>query len=511
MWCGCYRNHQPITLKIVLSSAANQIANTGFTCDPNGNLTSVGVNPYTWDRANRLTGMAGLTYTYDGAGNRISQSNGVDVTKYLLDLQPGLPLMVAQNKNGNTDRFVHLPGRGIFAQEDHTGPWQDLLLDGLGSTRIVVDDTDQVVSYQSYTPVGVPLESGFGSPFTFTGEMLDANDLLYLRARYYSPVLGVFTALDPLENGNRYQYVGANPTNWTDPSGKKGEKCGGIIGNGSIEIRRMDRVPNPELYLVGTNDVEIPDGLHPSDANQGWLNNCSFVGALAAFAVTAKGRDKIKSSIRNNHDGTFEVTLYLEREFLGQHIGWNKETFHVIPEVPVIVDSNTCAEINQDFHIQIDDIGANNENEVWALVLENAWALYAGDGDKAKGYLRMETEDVDERDIMQALTRSQYKTKNPSDVDFEDLRRWHIDEQRPVIFGSFDEGDKEIKKIVANDRYGPYQLVPNHTYYLYDVNETSQRIVIRNPWGWANAPIEMPIEDVQKYFENVYVADGGFN
>jgi hypothetical protein len=29
----------------------------------------------------------------------------------------------------------------------------------------------------------------------------------------------VFTALDPLENLNRYQYVGANPTNWIDPGG----------------------------------------------------------------------------------------------------------------------------------------------------------------------------------------------------------------------------------------------------------------------------------------------------
>jgi hypothetical protein len=29
----------------------------------------------------------------------------------------------------------------------------------------------------------------------------------------------VFTALDPVENGNRYQYVSANPTNFADPSG----------------------------------------------------------------------------------------------------------------------------------------------------------------------------------------------------------------------------------------------------------------------------------------------------
>jgi RHS repeat-associated protein len=59
-----------------------------------------------------------------------------------------------------------------------------------------------------------------GFPFSFTGEMVDANDLVYLRARYYHPGLGMFTGLDPLEGDvaqamslNRYGYVGANPVN----------------------------------------------------------------------------------------------------------------------------------------------------------------------------------------------------------------------------------------------------------------------------------------------------------
>jgi RHS repeat-associated protein len=71
---------------------------------------------------------------------------------------------------------------------------------------------------------------GFGSPFTFTGELLDANDLLYLRARHYNSALGVFTALDPEEGNteeitslNRYGYVSGNPVNRVDPRGMIGE------------------------------------------------------------------------------------------------------------------------------------------------------------------------------------------------------------------------------------------------------------------------------------------------
>jgi RHS repeat-associated protein len=49
----------------------------------------------------------------------------------------------------------------------------------------------------------------FGFPFTFTGEMVDANDLVYLRARYYHPGLGVFPSLDPVE-GNIQETTSLN-------------------------------------------------------------------------------------------------------------------------------------------------------------------------------------------------------------------------------------------------------------------------------------------------------------
>jgi RHS repeat-associated protein len=209
----------PVTTNFAYNGA-NQIINAGFTYDANGNLVSDGTNTYTWDRANRLTGMGGLTYAYDGAGNRISQSNGVDVTRYLLDLQPGLAKVLAATTGANTERYVFNPYSALHAQENSAGVWTWPVADGLGSMRGIVSDVGNVDSFQSYAPYGDPLETGvFGSPFMFTGELMDSNDLVYLRNRYYVPELGVFPSLDPLENLNRYQYVGANPANIADPSG----------------------------------------------------------------------------------------------------------------------------------------------------------------------------------------------------------------------------------------------------------------------------------------------------
>ncbi len=68
----------------------NQISSGGVTYDANGNMTNDGTNAYIWDRANRLLSMGGLSYTYDGLGNRVSQTVSSVVTKYLLDLQSGL-------------------------------------------------------------------------------------------------------------------------------------------------------------------------------------------------------------------------------------------------------------------------------------------------------------------------------------------------------------------------------------------------------------------------------------
>jgi RHS repeat-associated protein len=132
---------------------------------------------------------------------------------------------------------------------------------------------------------------GFGSPFTFTGELLDANDLLYLRARYYSPALGVFTALDPVENGNRYQYVGANPVNAADPTGmfawgssvtEQGDYCYCIGREAGIPDSHLE---NFAIWLKNNNpsDAFMPD----TDSRKYWLYPGKPLNLPGSFAGIA--------------------------------------------------------------------------------------------------------------------------------------------------------------------------------------------------------------------------------
>ncbi|MBA3867563.1 MAG: PD40 domain-containing protein [Anaerolineae bacterium] len=222
------------------SPSANQIqrlringgAWTSFTYDNNGNMTSDAVNSYTWDRANRLLSMGSASYQYDGEGRRVQQTVSSTVTKYLLDIQPSLAVVLSETAGSNVIRNVHSP-RGIHAQKDPSNNWQWIAQDGLGNVREVMDNSVSVLESRNYGPYGdtfggtITTAPTYKSPnFGFTGELVDGSGLLDLRARRYNMGMGVFASLDPFEGMwdtpmsiNGYGYVGGNPTNWTDPSG----------------------------------------------------------------------------------------------------------------------------------------------------------------------------------------------------------------------------------------------------------------------------------------------------
>ncbi len=83
------------TVIMTTYNAANQIADAGFSYDPNGNMTYDGANAHTWDRANRLTSVGTHSFAYDGNGDRRMKTVSGIVTRYLLDVQPGLAQVIA--------------------------------------------------------------------------------------------------------------------------------------------------------------------------------------------------------------------------------------------------------------------------------------------------------------------------------------------------------------------------------------------------------------------------------
>jgi RHS repeat-associated protein len=189
-----------------------------------GNVTSNGLQDFTYNLAGQMTGSTSPTvaYQYDGNSRRVMRTEGGQTT-YTMYSQSGQLLhkeaggvgtdymyaghMLVATKQGSTVNYVHM----------------DLLgspIDGrAGSTNYT----------ENYTPWGekldnpIPLAGDVG----YTGHQSDvATGLTYMQARYYDPVVGRFMAVDPVGFSaadpmtfNRYSYANNNPYRYTDPTG----------------------------------------------------------------------------------------------------------------------------------------------------------------------------------------------------------------------------------------------------------------------------------------------------
>lgn len=248
----------------------------GFAVDPD-NLTT-----YRWDPRRRLIGSTqrsretssgpltetDATFGYNETGLRVSRSVSVSVdgqpasnqeTVYLLD--PANPTGYAQVLEehsvgpGGTRSLAtsYLLGADVLAQfRPGTGPGSGTLLlipDGHGSTRLVVDSSvlsaaitqaapdpalpaavaTAIVDRLTYDAYGQVLDHS-PTPLTtllYTGEQFDPTlGQYYLRARYYDPAQGRFTAMDPFAgipasptSLHRYRYANNDPVNFVDPTG----------------------------------------------------------------------------------------------------------------------------------------------------------------------------------------------------------------------------------------------------------------------------------------------------
>ncbi len=101
----------------------------------------------------RLSSMSGASNLYNGAGQRVQQTVGGNVTQYLLDVQPGLWQVWASTTGGNTTRQVFGP-MGIQSIQQPGGAWQHVIPDALGSVRGVVNVNNAILDARLYSPYG---------------------------------------------------------------------------------------------------------------------------------------------------------------------------------------------------------------------------------------------------------------------------------------------------------------------------------------------------------------------
>jgi RHS repeat-associated protein len=276
----------------VTENNQNRITTSGYGYDTAGNTTLVPPGTtLVYDAENHLTSAAGVTYTYDGDGERVEKSSG-KIYWYGID---GSVLdetdLTGSITNSSFGEYVFLGGARI-ARRDSSNNVLYYFADQLGTTRVnaqvLSGQTTATLCYDAdFYPFGG--ERAYTDTCTqnykFTGKERDSESGLdNFEARYNSSVIGRFMSPDPENAGaeqinpqswNMYSYVLNNPLSFTDPTGldpcdDNNPTCTPGTGNGY----GYTYIPPPDLFADPQNppsqNPPLPDPCVPK-------NGCIFV------------------------------------------------------------------------------------------------------------------------------------------------------------------------------------------------------------------------------------------
>ena len=167
-----------------------------------------------------------VSFTYDTEGLRTSKNVNGEKTVFVWD---GDQLVMELSKDGKVQkRYV----RGIdlvYADKGDNTEKQYYVTDPHGNVVQLTDESGIVVKIYEYDSFGneLKLDVKDDNPFRYCGEYYDKEtEEIYLRARYYQPVMGRFLTRDTYtgekdepESLHLYTYCGNDGVNAWDPSG----------------------------------------------------------------------------------------------------------------------------------------------------------------------------------------------------------------------------------------------------------------------------------------------------
>jgi RHS repeat-associated protein len=231
----------------------NQIGAALFTYDASGNELTDATSTYAWNAESQMKTGGGVTYDYDGRGNRVEKSG----TKLYWYGQNGQVLdetdTTGSTANAAFSEYIYFAGARI-ARRDYLNNVYYYFEDQVNSSRVIAEmpagSTTPTLCYDAdFYPYGGEIDfmSTCAQNYKFQGKERDTetnND--YFGARFYSSTYGRFLSPDwssvpapvPYANLtnpqtlNLYSFVVNNPGSFTDLAGHTAG-CVSVMVSGS--------------------------------------------------------------------------------------------------------------------------------------------------------------------------------------------------------------------------------------------------------------------------------------
>jgi hypothetical protein len=242
--------------------------------------------------------------------------------------------------------------------------------------------------------------------------------------------------------------------------------------------------PKAKAFLTDSQGKSVVD---PETVQQGKLGDCYFLAGCAA--VARANPDAIPKLIKDNADGTFDVTLHIRKDAFSEPVPVTKT---IDAQLPTDTSSRPLYA----------NIGQSTEegDEIWMALLEKRLAQEKGSYDLISG--GNISKGMNFRSVNELLTGR---------------RELWIDSGRDSdsLLKMMDEALKTKKALTADtvnmeDLPGlrseamSYNVFGNHAYAVREVDLQNRTVSLQNPWGQSHVS-DLKIEDFKRFYKAIRV------
>ena len=243
-----------------------------------------------------------------------------------------------------------------------------------------------------------------------------------------------------------------------------------------------------EAFVKGEGDAA---DIHPSDVKQGSLGDCYLLGGMAA--VSRANPEHIRKLIKDNGDGTYDVTLYIKNN------AWDSKGTAKVVTVDGKFPSGDKGMSAK--YAKAGDKGAKGP-ELWCMLIEKAWAVHKGTYTGIEG--GKVNDDGKFAGAIALLTNLREGYYTPASIGDKQLAQMIADalsQKKPVACDSknLDKEPPDLK--AAADKAG---VVGNHAYAPKSVDMAGMTLELQNPWGSSHVS-GLSIADFKKFYRGLRI------